>query len=399
MLNTLRLSIMMFMQYFVHGAWSMTIGAVLAQYGMQQQIGTTYALLGLATIISPLFVGMIADRFIASQKVIGLLHTFNGAIFFIIPFTILNQQTVLFFLLIFIAGLIYYPTMALSNSITFYHITQPKLFPFIRVLGNLGFICVGLIMGYYQLFDNIMTFKLASVTTIVLGLYCFTLPNTPPTAKNLPINWRTICCLDALILLKDKYIIIFMITTLAVMFTKVAYSAYIPVYLKVFQLNAANLMQIAVGAEVVFMLSLAYFLKKCGFKWILFIGSLAWGIRAYILSIASVSEHYLTYILIALLLQGICWTFFFIAGDMYINHKASAHIRTQAQGLKFIFSNGIGVILASIIIGRLNNHIITAKTIPTLTEQWAEFWFYSASIALIAAIFFLFLFKEKIKEN
>ncbi|TNH22151.1 MFS transporter, partial [Testudinibacter sp. TR-2022] len=146
-----RLLTMMFMQYFVQGAWNMTIGAVLATYSMKGIIGSTYSLLGLATIISPLFIGMIADRFFPSQKVISILHILNGAVLLLLPNYILAGNVNAFLALIFVVGLLYYPTTALSNSIAFHHISDQKLFPYIRVFGNIGFIVIGLIMGYYEI--------------------------------------------------------------------------------------------------------------------------------------------------------------------------------------------------------------------------------------------------------
>ena len=187
-----RLFVMMFMQYFVQGAWNMTIGAVLATYNMKESIGTTYSLLGLATIISPLFIGMIADRFFASQKVISILHILNGLVMLLLPTYILEGNVTAFLFIIFIVGLLYYPTTALSNSIAFHHISEQKLFPYIRVFGNIGFIVIGLIMGYYKIFDNVIVFKVAAISAIVCGLYCLTLPNTPPTAKGSKLDLRTI---------------------------------------------------------------------------------------------------------------------------------------------------------------------------------------------------------------
>lgn len=269
MFNVSRLLIMMFLQYFTQGAWNMTIGAVLADYGMKNSIGSTYALLGLATLISPLFIGMIADRFLAAQKTIAILHLLNSVILYQIPSTILHNEYSQFFMLIFIVGLLYYPTTALSNSITFQHLSDSRNFPFIRIFGNIGFITAGLIMGYFNIFDQVIVFEIAAFSSLICGLYCFTLPNTPPAARHSVINWKTLLCLDAFILFRDKFFTIFMAVTMLLMLTKTSYSAYISVYLQDFQLNAANMMQIAVISEVIFMLLLSLSIKKFGFKWVM----------------------------------------------------------------------------------------------------------------------------------
>ena len=370
-----RLFVMMFMQYFVQGAWNMTIGAVLATYNMKESIGTTYSLLGLATIISPLFIGMIADRFFASQKVISILHILNGLVMLLLPTYILEGNVTSFLFIIFIVGLLYYPTTALSNSIAFHHISEQKLFPYIRVFGNIGFIVIGLIMGYYKIFDNVIVFKVAAISAIICGLYCLTLPNTPP-------------------LFKDRYFTIFMLATFVLMITKTAYSAYIPVYLKVLDMNSANMMQIAVGAEVLFMVLLVSMLKKFGFKVVIMLGIIGWVIRMFIFSHAATSDDYFTYILIGLLLQGVCWDFFFTAGHVYVNSKAHESIKAQALGLRFIVSNGFGVFMASSVIGAINNHVVTEKNMPLAAPQWSEFWLYPAVVALIVGILFWIFFKD-----
>ncbi|HHW7567390.1 TPA: MFS transporter [Mannheimia haemolytica] len=386
---------MMFLQYFTQGAWNMTIGAVLADYGMKNSIGSTYALLGLATLISPLFIGMIADRFLAAQKTIAILHLLNSVILYQIPSTILQNEYSQFFMLIFIVGLLYYPTTALSNSITFQHLSDSRNFPFIRVFGNIGFITAGLIMGYFNIFDQVIVFEIAAFSSLICGLYCFTLPNTPPAARHSVINWKTLLCLDAFILFRDKFFTIFMAVTMLLMLTKTSYSAYISVYLQDFQLNAANMMQIAVISEVIFMLLLSLSIKKFGFKWVMGMGIIAWFIRTYLLSIAATATTPLTYIVISLALQGVCWTFFFATGDVYINYKANDHIRTQAQSLRFMLSNGIGVLVTSYIIGIIYNNVITQHQLPLIAEQWSEFWLYPSAIALVAGILFLTLFKNE----
>lgn len=395
MFKTPRLLMMMFLQYFTQGAWNMTIGAVLADYGMKNSIGLTYTLLGLSALISPLFIGMIADRFFASQKLIAILHLLNSIILYQIPSTILIAEHFHFFILIFTVGLLYYPTTALSNSITFRHLSDSTRFPLIRVMGNIGFIFSGIIMGHFNIFDNVIVFDIAAISSFIYGIYCFTLPHTPPKTDNTKITLKTLLCLEAFVLFRDKYFNIFILTTLLVMFTKTAYSAYISVYLQDFHLNAANMMQIAVISEIVFMLTLTLIIKKLGFKWVIGIGVITWFIRTYLLSIAATATSPINYIIISLLLQGICWTFFFATGDVYINHKAKDNIRAQAQGLRFILSNGIGVLFSSYIIGLLYNNTVTHNQLPQIAEQWETFWLYPSAIAFFASLLFLIFFKNK----
>lgn len=270
-----RLLVMMFLQYFVQGAWNMVIGAVLASYGLKEFVGQTYSMLGVATIISPLFIGMVADRFLSSQKVMGILHILNACVLFMIPGFIESHNVFVFLFMIFIVGLLFYPTTALANSISFRHIDGVKWFPIVRVFGTIGFMTVGFTLGYTGFSSSINSFLLAAVASIIFGLYCFTLPSTPPIAKNKKFSIRDVLCLDALSLFKDKYFSIFMLSTFVLMITKTAYSAYLPVYLPVLNLEPASMMQIATATEVIFMVFLSVLLSKFGFKKVILFGAIS----------------------------------------------------------------------------------------------------------------------------
>lgn len=390
-----RLLLMMFLQYFVQGAWNMVIGAVLAAYGLKEIVGSTYSVLGIATIISPLFVGMIADRFIASQKIMGILHIANAGILFLLPNFVESGNVVGFLVMIFIVGLLFYPTTALANSVSFRHIDGVKWFPIVRVFGTIGFMTVGFTLGYTGFSSSINSFILASITSVIYGLYCFTLPNTPPAAKNKKFSLRDALCLDALSLFKDKYFSIFMLSTFILMISKTAYSAYVPVYLPVLGLEPASMMQIAIATEVIFMVFLSFLLGRFGFKKVILFGAISWVIRSMMLSQAAVSDQYMFYVVGALLLQGLCWDFFFTAGDIYVDKKAKPEIKAQAQGLRFIVSNGFGVFMAASVCGFINNKIVTEKTMPEAATQWQEFWIYPAVVAAVVCVGFWIFFNDK----
>lgn len=393
-----RLLIMMFLQYFVQGSWNMTMGLVLSTFGLSKIIGTSYALLGIATILSPLFIGMIADRFIASQKIMGILHILNAGVLLIIPFYVEAQNGVMFLLLIFIVALLFYPTTALANSISFRHINGVKLFPAIRVFGTFGFMAIGFLLGELGFSGSIMTFKIAAISAVVLGLYCFTLPNTPAPAKGQKFSMRDLLCLDALSLFKDKNFTVFMICTIFLMIPKTAYSAYLPVFLEALGYdNAATMMQIGIAAEVIFMFLLSFFLMKFGFKRIILWGALAWVIRSLLFSFAA-TETSVIVIVLGLALQGICWDFFFTAGDIYVDNKASIKIKSQAQSLKFMISNGFGLLFASSVTGYIFNNSVTKEGAAAL-PQWQTFWVYPAVIAAIIAVVFFLIFKEEKNKN
>ena len=203
-------------------------------------------------------------------------------------------------------------------------------------------------------------------------------------------------CLDALSLFKDKYFTIFMLSTFILMITKTAYSAYLPVYLPVLGLEPASMMQIAIATEVLFMFLLSFLLGRFGFKKIILFGAICWIIRSMMLSLAATSDgNMFFYIIGTLLLQGICWDFFFTAGDIYVDKKAGPEIKAQAQGLRFIVSNGFGVFMAASVCGFINNRVVTEKTLPNAGPQWQEFWIYPAVVAAIVAVGFWYFFRDK----
>ncbi len=395
---TSRLLVMMFVQYFMQGAWNMTMGLVLSSYGMANIIGNAYALLGLATILSPLFIGMIADRFFSSQKVMATLHIINAAVLFCVPQFVETQNVGMTLFMIFIVGLLFYPTTALSNSITFSHINGVKYFPVIRVFGTFGFMVIGFILGEMGLSGSTMTWYIAAGTGVFLAIYCMTLPDTPPKAKEKPFSPRDILCLDALSLFKDRYFAILMFSIFVLMIPKTAYSAYIPVFIKALGFdNAASIMQIGVACEVVFMFVLSSILLKFGFKTTLLIGAIAWVIRSWLFSYAAMDTG-MSFIIIGLLLQGLCWDFFFTAGDIYVDKKAKPEIRAQAQGIRFIVSNGAGLLFASTVCGYIFNDTVTETGAASL-PQWANFWHYPAIVAAVVVVFFIIFFKDDVSKH
>lgn len=395
-----RLMSMMFIQYIVQGAWVLTLGLVLSSHGMADIIGTAYAVLGIATILSPMFVGMVADRFFATEKVLAIMHLLLAAVVYVTSIWIQDQNSTLTLVGIFFVGLIYYPTVALTNSISFRHVDGPRYFPVIRVFGSIGYVVLGLFIGEMGWSGSINTWYVASISAIIMGVYSFTLPHTPPKMAGAPLSVRDILCLDAMSLFKDKYFTIMMISILVLMVPKTAYSAYIPVFLNALGFdNAASMMQIGVAMEVLFVFFIPFFLIRCGFKVTLMLGMICWAIRSVLFSEAALSENYsYTLVILGLFLQGVCWDFFFTVADIYADKKAGPNIKAQAQSLRFIASNGVGLFFASSICGYIFNHQVTDTSSAGL-PQWETFWLFPAGIALVVFIAFWIFFKDDVSHE
>ncbi|MBO8415737.1 MAG: MFS transporter [Proteobacteria bacterium] len=393
-----RLMCMMFIQYIVQGAWVLTLGLVLSSYGMPEIIGTAYAVLGIATIISPMFVGMVADRFFSTEKVLAVMHLLLAAVLYLTTSFIVSGQTTQSLAGIFFVGLIYYPTVALSNSIAFHHADGPRYFPVIRVFGSIGYVVLGLFIGQMGWSGDIMTWYVAVISAVVMGLYSLTLPKTPPKSAGAPLSARDLLCLDALALFKDKYFTIMMISILVLMVPKTAYSAYIPVFLNALGFdNAASMMQIGVAMEVLFVFFIPFFLTRFGFKVTLMLGMVSWAIRSVLFSQSALSGSY-AMVIIGLVLQGVCWDFFFTVADIYADKKAGDKIKAQAQSLRFIASNGVGLFFASSVCGYIFNSNVTDTGSAGLA-QWETFWLFPAAIAGIVFAAFLFLFKDDVSTK
>ncbi len=393
-----RLMGMMFIQYIVQGAWVLTLGLVLSSYGMPDIIGTAYAVLGIATIMSPMFVGMVADRFFSTEKVLAVMHLLLAAVLYFTSSFIVAGKPTPALIGIFFVGLIYYPTVALTNSISFHHVDGPRYFPIIRVFGSIGYVVLGLFIGQMGWSGDIMTWYVAIISAVIMGVYSFTLPHTPPKSAGAPFSIRDLLCLDAMALFKDKYFTIMMISILILMVPKTAYSAYIPVFLNALGFdNAASMMQIGVAMEVLFVFFIPFFLTRFGFKVTLMLGMISWAIRSVLFSESALSGSY-TMVIIGLVLQGVCWDFFFTVADIYADKKAGEKIKAQAQSLRFIASNGVGLFFASSVCGYIFNSHVTDTGSAGLS-QWETFWLFPAGIAVFVFIVFLFFFKDDVSHE
>ena len=343
-----------------------------------------------------MFVGMVADRFFATEKVLGILHLILAGVMYLTSTFIVSGQATMTLVGIFFVGLIYYPTVALTNSISFHHVDGPRYFPVIRVFGSIGYVVLGLFIGQMGWSGDVMTWYVAVISALVMGLYSFTLPHTPPKSADAPFSVRDLFCLDAMALFKDKYFTIMMIAILILMVPKTAYSAYIPVFLNALGFdNAASMMQIGVAMEVLFVFFIPFFLTRFGFKITLMLGMISWAIRSVLFSEAALSGSY-AMVIIGLVLQGVCWDFFFTVADIYADKKAGDNIKSQAQSLRFIASNGVGLFFASSVCGYIFNNNVTDTGAQGLA-QWETFWLFPAAIAAGVFVVFLLCFKDDTK--
>ncbi|MGB0766094.1 MAG: MFS transporter [Phycisphaeraceae bacterium] len=340
-----RLSIMMFLQFFVWGSWFATLGLAMGAEGFSlASIGGAYESAPIAAIFAPLFLGLVADRFFPSEKVFGVLMLVGGglmcAVATIAPQGEDSAKTMIWLLIAYM--LCYMPTLGLGNSITFTHLPQEQ-FPKARVWGTIGWIASGLALGAVGWSASLNMFWVAAVGTLVLGVYCFTLPNTPAPAKDKPLDIGSLLMLDALKLLKSPAFFVFAICSFLICIPLGYYYGQTAPYLGAagFQ-EAAATMTIGQMSEIIFMLLIPFFFRKLGVKMMILIGMGCWVLR-YVLFAMGAPDQVYWMLLAGVALHGICYDFFFVTGFIYTDKKAPAEIRGQAQSLLVFLTQGLGM--------------------------------------------------------
>jgi nucleoside transporter len=402
----IRLSIMMFLEFFVWGAWYVTTGNYMTAAGMTEQIKYAYMLSPIAAIVSPFFLGMIADRFFASERVLAMLHLIGGVAMLCVP-TAAKAGPAAFLAVILIHCLCFMPTINLTNSIAFANLTdQEKQFPYIRVFGTLGWIVAGLMISFLGVDTSAKQYMIAGGCAIVLGLFSFALPHTPPPAKGKKATVGEILGVDALSLFKSRSFAVFAISSFLICIPLAAYYSYAArmvgdIYAVRDAGNAtppiAATMSVGQAAEVIFMLIMPFFFARLGVKWMLSLGMLAWGAR-YALFAAGAPHHVLWMIVLGIALHGICYDFFFVTGFIYTDKRAPKEIRNQAQGLIVLLTYGLGLFIGAFVTGELFNRIVGTATGADALPLYQKFWIYPCAFAVVILVVFAALFRDDTKD-
>lgn len=387
------LASMMFFEYFIWGAWYVTMGTYMVEHLQATgiEIGATYSALAIATMISPFFVGLIADRFFAAQKIMSVLHLV-GALLLYLATTIEHSNT--FYWVILVYSLLYMPTIALSNSVAFSQMTDPgKQFPWIRVFGTLGWIVAGVLIGQLGIEKTSSTFYMAAAVSAGLGLLSFVLPNTPPKAQTTDASGAL--GTEAFVLFKERPYLIFFIAAILVCIPLSFYYGFANPFLnEIGFANAASKMTLGQVSEAVFILAIPFLFNRIGVKKMLLMGMTAWILR-YICFAYGNPETANWMLYGGIILHGICYDFFFVTGYMYTEKKAGEKIKNAAQGLFTFATYGIGMFIGTWFSGYTVDQYKGANN----THDWQSIWMVPAYIALGVLIYFIVFFKEKKTER
>lgn len=391
-----RLSIMMFLNYVIWGAWYVTLSTYLTTtlHFTGTQAGAVFGTTALAAMISPFFVGLIADRFFATEKVLAGLH-FLGAI---LLWRVAGADTFgSVYGLLLAYCLCYFPTIALTNSLTLQHVADAgRDFPLIRVFGTLGWIAIGIAVGFMAIEKTATPFLLAAGASVVMGLFSLLLPHTPPGAKGEKFSVRRVLGLDALVMLKEWSFFIFAIASVLACIPLTFYFSFTNAYLNdVHVVNAAGKMTLGQVSEVGMMLVMPFILRRMSVKGILLLGLAAWTIRYALLAYGDAGPGVWMFY-VAILLHGVCYDFFFMTGQLYTDQQASVHLRSAAQGLITFMTYGIGMYAGSLISGNALD-FFTTGTGATAVRDWKHFWLSSSAGALVILLIVAIMFRSKAK--
>jgi nucleoside transporter len=390
-----KLSAMMFLQYFVWGAWYVTMGTWLGEtlHFSGEQIGLAAGTTAVAAIISPFFVGMVADRFMATERILAALHIVGGVVLYIA-----SLQTTFgrFYLVVLIYALCYMPTLALSNSLSFRQMDDPgREFPRIRVLGTIGWIVAGLFIGTLGLEATARPLQIAAAGSMVLGLFCLALPHTPPMPKTgQRATIGTILGLDALKLLGERSFAVFVLGSFLVCIPLQFYYAFANLFLNELNVTkAAAKMTLGQMSEIFFMLVMPWFFRRLGVKWMLLVGMAAWTARYTFFAFGNNAD--LVWMLYAgILLHGICYDFFFVTGQIYVDRKAPPDLRAAAQGFIAFVTLGVGMFIGSWASGR----VVDAFRVGT-GHDWHRIWLVPAAGAAVVLVLFALFFRSTEAER
>ncbi|WP_306550656.1 MFS transporter [Daejeonella sp.] len=393
----IKLSIFMFLQYLIWGSWYVSMASYLSKtlQFSGEQIGLAYGAFAIGAMIAPFFVGLIADRYFASEKILAFLGIFGGLLLFLLP-----EMTTFggFYPMLILYCCTYVPTLALGNSVSLHHLENPKRdFPLVKTLSAVGWIAAGLMLSFVFHGElSAIQFYVAGTISILFGLFSLTLPHTPPMKTGKDVSLGEILGLDALALLKKPSFAIFIACMFLICIPLYFYFVNMNLYVtELGWTNSAAKMSLAQVSDIIFLILLPILLSTLGYKKTIFIGILAWAARYFFLAgSVDAGNMQTTFIFTAILLHGVCYDFLFIAGQLYVDGEANERIRGAAQGLIAFILWGVGAFVGTNLAGISQAAYTLENASGTIAHDWQGIWIYPAWGSVAVLVIFVVFFRE-----
>jgi nucleoside transporter len=390
----IRLGLMMFLNYVIWGTWYVTIGTWLSttRHFTGQQVGLVSGTTAVGAIVAPFFVGLIADKLFATEKLLATLHFVGGLLLFAAS---RQRSFPAIYSLMLLHCLCYMPTLALTNSLSFRLIRDPKKdFGPIRVMGTIGWIFIGLVVGKLGLEATPTPLMLGAGVSMLMAIYSLTLPHTPPLARGERFSAGSLFPREALSLLKERSMAIFAIASFLICIPLTFYFTFTNVFLNEAGVqNAAGKMTGGQMSELICMLLIPFFFRRLGVKYMLAAGMFAWVVRYMLFAYGNAGTGVWMFG-IGILLHGICYDFFFVTGQIYIDRKAPPVLRSAAQGLIAFVTLGMGMFVGSWISGVLVDRLTLTAANGSVTHDWRAVWLSAAIVSAVVLAAFLLIFSE-----
>ena len=389
-----RLQFMVFLHYFVWGAWYATLSAYLNS-GLKfegGQIGLAYGTVAIGAMVSPFFAGIVADRFFATQRLLGCLHLLGAALLYYVSTV---KSFAVFYPALIAYTISYMAGHGLTNALTLHHSKNPaKEFPKVMLMGSVGWIAAGITLSVFKLEDNAGMFQLAAGAALVMGLYSFTLPHTPPRGAGAPVTLRTMLGLDALRLMRERSFCTFMICSFLICVPLSFYFSWMGSFLTELKIpNVAAKMTIGQVSDVVFLMMLPPLLLRIGVKGILLVGIAAWAVRFGLFTLFDQNREALWMLFVGIGVHGMCYDYIFVMGRMYVDRHATVDIRGAAQGFHAFVTLGAGMFVGTWLAGVVGQHYTSTGG---ATHAWSSIWLVPAVMSVVLIFVFAVLFKDNV---
>ncbi len=392
----IRLGAMMFVQYIIWGSWYVTLTNYLTStLGFTgTQAGAVFGTTALASLVAPFFVGLVADRFFATERVMATLYAL-GALLLVLVTQVTSFAAVYSLMLAFC--LTYFPTIALTNAMTMKQVANPgRDFPLIRVVGTIGWVVINALVGFMKVEATTTPFLLGAAASVVMCVFSLVaLPHTPPPARGQQVSLRTILGLDALAMMKDRSYFIFVIASFLACIPLTFYYSFTNLYLNEAGVqNAAGKMSLGQVSEIGMMIAMPLVFRLWSVRTILLLGLGSWAVRYVLLAYGDAGAAVWMFYL-AIILHGVCFDFFFVTGQLYTDQEAPAHLRSTAQGFITVVTYGFGMLVGSLLSGYALDYFSTA-TGTAIARDWPSFWLSSAAMSAAIGLLVLVFFRSRV---